>query len=191
MTPRPKIPEIEASAALVVSRRCRRMNTWPRFKIESPAQQEPRASSIRMAKWYPSRIMKWSKSATHPRCVRWGGPLSVTPCESETCRGFTIQFAPSVAATAGAEARVFDGPARSKLCDTSGTDSAVAEPVAHEESLNQESLDEIAARLQRDFLAAMSAARFQIPAACSETSCKEPACTEKTALKKHVPQLRI
>jgi hypothetical protein len=92
-----------------------------------------------------------------------GGPISVTPCESETCKGWTIQF--GSCEQPAAEAAAFDGPAQITLhdgpCKCGSSLAKPAKPAASEETL-----DELADRLERDFLRRAVAGQIQLPATC-------------------------
>ncbi len=105
-----------------------------------------------------------AKACDNPLLRALGTPISVGPCESETCRGFTIQFAPCEKPAAVAEAQAFDGPAQILLQDCPGKldkDYSLTAQPAHEESL-----DELAQRLEREFLRRAVSGQIQVPEAC-------------------------
>lgn len=134
-----------------------------------------------------------SKACLSPLLRALGGPLNVTECESETCHGWLFQFGTPAPPAAVAEAQAFDGPAQITLHDGPHTPGqgfvwpaqpagtltqpagTLTLPVAHTETL-----DELADRLEREFLHRAVSGQIQIPAACPavdhEAACKEAAC---------------
>lgn len=112
--------------------------------------------------------------ATVPPTLRaLGEPISVTPCESETCKGIVIQFAQTAKSDAVAEIAAFDGPAQIQLQDGPGKLAHgfawPAQPAAPEESL-----DELAQRLEREFLRKAVSGQIQIPDDCPGASVAAP-----------------
>jgi hypothetical protein len=108
-----------------------------------------------------------------------GAPVCITPCDSETCKGFIIQFGPTAKTEPVAEAQAFDGPAQITLHDGPNTASQgfvwPAQPAAPTESI-----DELADRLEREFLLRAVSGQLQVPAACPACD-KETACKDATA----------
>jgi hypothetical protein len=165
-------PELETSAARVVSPTMSPDEYLAAFSHRIIEQQESHGLVIPVAHEEPI------KTEIPSPLQALGDQVTICDSHAPTCHGFTIQFAPQLQPAPVAEAQAFDGPAQITLHDGLQTPGQgfvwPAQPAAHTESL-----DELADRLERDFLQRAVSGQIQVPAECSASDqavvCKEAA----------------
>lgn len=167
-------PELETAAARIVSPTMSPDDYLAAFQDKLFSPSEPRGIVIPVAHEELITTPDCDKACHSPMLRALGGPISVSPCESETCRGFIIQFAPPAPPAAVAEAQAFDGPAQIMLHDAPNAPGqgfvwpaqpagTLTLPVTHTESL-----DELADRLEREFLQRAVSGQIQCTPVCSD-----------------------